>query len=141
MSVIYMVYTRHILKIGVPDALRLDPAGLRLRLHHSPAHARRATVELLTGESDLTIRTLSSHDSDYEGAAAFICAVLDNGAIRSEFPDVPADRTGNAALRLAAEQQMRLYTRSTIAPASPRSSLLKSHLEPCTTGYRYNYHI
>ena len=38
---------------------------------------------------------------------AFICAVIDNGAIRSEFPDVPADRY--AALSLAAEQQMRLY--------------------------------
>ena len=59
-------------------------------------------VQLLTGESDLTIRTLSS--PDYEGAVAFICAVLDNGAIRSEFPDVPADR--NAALRLVAEQQI-----------------------------------
>ncbi len=35
-------------------------------------------VQLLTGESDLTIRTLSS--PDYDGVVAFICAVLDNGA-------------------------------------------------------------
>ena len=58
---------------------------------------------------------------------AFICAVIDNGAIRSEFPDVPADRY--AALRLAAEQQMRLYARSTIAPSSPGgASLLASEI-------------
>ena len=41
--------------------------------------------------------------------------------------DVPADRY--AALRLAAEQQLRLYARSTSAPASPGSaSLLASEI-------------
>jgi hypothetical protein len=84
-------------------------------------------VQLLTSESDLTICTLSSGSPDYEGAVAFICAILDNRAIRSEFPDVPADRY--AALRLAAEQQMRLYARSTIASASPGcASLLASEI-------------
>ena len=61
-------------------------------------------VQLLTGESDLTIRALSS--PDYEGTVAYICAVIDTGTPRSEFPDFPADRY--AALRLAAEQQLRL---------------------------------
>jgi hypothetical protein len=102
---------------ATPSRIGLQQVGTIALLIH--------VVQLLTGESDLTIRTLSS--PSYEGAVAFICAVIDNGAIRSEFPDVPADRY--AAVRLAAEQQMRLYARSTIAPASPGgASLLASEI-------------
>ena len=82
-------------------------------------------MQLLTCKSELTIRALSS--PDYEGALAFICTIIDNGAIRSEFPDVPDDRY--AALRLTAEQQMHLHVWSTIAPESPGgASLLGSDL-------------
>ena len=82
-------------------------------------------AQLLTGEPDLTIRQLAS--PDYEGAVAYIRAIIDNGDIRSEFPNIPADRY--AALRLAADQQLGLSARSTVAPASPGgSSLLASDL-------------
>jgi hypothetical protein len=48
-------------------------------------------VQLLTGESDLTVGTLAS--PAYDEAVAFICAVIDNGAIRGirlEFPTYAA---------------------------------------------------
>ena len=67
---------------ATPSRIRIQQVGTITLLIH--------VVQLLTGESDLTIHTLSS--PDYEGAVAFICAVLDNGAIRSESPDVLADR-------------------------------------------------
>ena len=82
-------------------------------------------VQLLTGEHNLTVRHLAS--PDYEGAVAFICAVIDNGQAHSEFPEIPPDRY--AALRLAADQQLRLYARPAAPPASPGgSSLLASDL-------------
>ena len=102
---------------ATPSRIGLQQVGTIALLIH--------VVQLLTGESDLTIRALSS--PDYEGTVAYICAVIDTGNPSSEFPDVPADRY--AALRLAAEQQLRLYARSTSAPASPGSaSLLASEI-------------
>ena len=76
-------------------------------------------VHLVTGEPDLTIHKLAS--PDYDTAVTYIIAIDDN-TISKELPHVPAERY--AALRRAADQQLKLYTRSNALPASPGGASL-----------------
>ena len=62
-----------------------------------------SVMQLLTGNQELDTRQLAS--PDYEGAVSYVLAVIDDGSITREFPDVPSDRYSE--LRRAADSQLR----------------------------------
>ncbi len=63
-----------------------------------------SVMKLLIGNQELDTRQLAS--PDYEGALSYVLAVIDDGSITSEFPDVQADRYSE--LCRAADSQLRM---------------------------------
>jgi hypothetical protein len=96
-------------------------------------HIVRRTLKpmhsMLTGNLELDTRQLAS--PEYEGAVSYVLAVIDDGSITREFPDVPPDRYSDP--RRAADSQLRMYraaaARSAQALASPGgASILAAEL-------------
>jgi hypothetical protein len=93
-----------------------------------------SVMQLLTGNQELDTRQLAS--PDYEGAVSYVLAVIDDGSITREFPDVPSDRYSE--LRRAADSQLRMYreaaARSAQTLASPGgASILAAELAGTAT--------
>ncbi len=95
-----------------------------------------SVMQLLTGNQELDTRQLAS--LDYEGAvsSSYVLAVIDDGSITREFPDVPSDCYSE--LRRAADSQLRMYreaaARSAQTLASPGgASILAAELAGTAT--------
>ena len=104
------------------------------RIHVGAFALLISVMQLLTGNQELDTRQLAS--PDYEGAVSYVLAVIDDGSITREFPDVPADRYSE--LRRAADSQLRMYreaaARSAQTLASPGgASILAAELAGTTT--------
>lgn len=91
-------------------------------------------LQLLTGHLDLSLSQLSS--PEYEGSVTYLCAIVDDGDIRRELPEVPPERY--SALKRAAESHCRLYTRSPAAPALAAASEVASDLHRLDKRWSYN---
>jgi hypothetical protein len=93
-----------------------------------------SVMQLLTGNQELDTHQLASPDC--EGAVSYVLAIIDDGSITRELPDVPADCYSE--LRCAVDSQLRMYreaaARSAQTLASPGgASILAAELAGTAT--------
>ena len=90
-------------------------------------------VQLLAGHLDLRLRQLSS--PDYECTVTYLCAIIADGEIHCDLPDVPPERY--AAIKRAVESQSRLYARPAV-PAPAMQTEVASDLHRLDKRWSYN---
>ena len=87
-------------------------------------------IQLITGHLDLTLPQLSS--PEYEGSMTYLLAILEDGEIRRELPEVPPERY--AALKKAVEKHIHIPP----APAPAVPSEVASDLPRLDKRWSYN---